>query len=260
MDLMAAAMMGTDGAHCCGSVYGEMENYVVNQLPELDSLPDGFVDSSADPLTPSSPTPDQEDDVPDCKEGRLLKVDSRNDSVGDDSQSCEGDDGSAEQARALTVELSECGSCDEQKLVETPAEDCKDESDVGSPNLVFENVVGKSEQEMAPSADGNKNAAPSCQNLGKSNEQGVEVQAALAQGTLSSESSGTSRKRAPLETTGIRGSGHFLVVWQNLPNLLPTLSFHQSGGLAIKKLGIVDLVKHWWLWLEKIDLNQLFLH
>ncbi|KAI7753025.1 hypothetical protein M8C21_016780, partial [Ambrosia artemisiifolia] len=172
---------------------GEMENHAVNQLPEVDSLPDGFVDSSADPLTPSS-TPDQEDEVTDCKEGKQLGVDSRNDSVGDDFQSCEGDDGSAEQARALTVELSECGSCDAQKLVETPVEVCKDENDVGSPSLVSENVVGKSEQEMAPSTDGNKNAGETRQNSGKSNEQGVEVQAADAQGTLSSESSGTSRK------------------------------------------------------------------
>ncbi|KAF5798932.1 putative Taxilin family [Helianthus annuus] len=166
-----------------------MENPTANQLPEADSLPDGFVDSSADPLTSSPPSPDQEDQATDYKDEKLIEVESRPDSVADDFQSCDGDDISAEQARALTVELSECVGCDTQKLVKTP-----DESDVGSPNLVSENVVGKSEPELAPLTDGNKSAGETCQNSGKSNAQGVEMQAAHAQGTLSTENTGTSRK------------------------------------------------------------------
>ncbi|XP_076921071.1 uncharacterized protein LOC143582371 isoform X1 [Bidens hawaiensis] len=139
-----------------------MENPAANQLPEADSLPDGFVDSSAESPAPASPT-DQAEQVTDYKEEKLVEVDSRPDLIVDDFQSCDGDDVSAES------------------VVQTPA-------DVGSPNLVSENVVGKSEQEAAPSTE-------ICQNSGKSAEQGVETQAADAKGTtLSSESSGTSRK------------------------------------------------------------------
>ncbi|KAL8241133.1 hypothetical protein R6Q59_014488 [Mikania micrantha] len=170
-----------------------MENPAANQLPEADSLPDGFVDSSAESLTPSSPTPDQEDQVTDYKEEKLIEVESRPDLVVDDFQSCEGDDCSVEQARTFPVELIECANCDAQKLIKMPAEDCRDESDVGLPN-VSDNVARKSEQEMAPSVDGNYHTAETCQNSGKSTEQGVEMQAAHVQGTSSLESSGTSRK------------------------------------------------------------------
>ncbi|KAK9063011.1 hypothetical protein SSX86_016881 [Deinandra increscens subsp. villosa] len=171
-----------------------MENPAANQLPEADSLPDGFVDSSAEPLPPSPPTLDQENHVTDYKEEKLVEVDSRPDLVVDDFQSCEGDDGNAEQARTFPVELSECVGCDTQKLVKPRVEDCKDESDVGSPNFVSENVVRKSEQELAPSVDGNKHAGETSQNSGKSTKQGVEAKTTHVQGTLSSESSGTSRK------------------------------------------------------------------
>ncbi|KAL6123844.1 hypothetical protein ACLB2K_076361 [Fragaria x ananassa] len=38
----------------------KMENPDANQLPEVDSLPDGFVDSSTEPLAPATPTLEQE--------------------------------------------------------------------------------------------------------------------------------------------------------------------------------------------------------
>ncbi|CAN0909289.1 TXLNA [Linum grandiflorum] len=37
-----------------------MENLDANQLPEVDSLPDGFVDSSREPVAPATPTMEQE--------------------------------------------------------------------------------------------------------------------------------------------------------------------------------------------------------
>lgn len=39
---------------------GRMQNPDANQLPEVDSLPDGFVDSTTEPLGPSTPTPEEE--------------------------------------------------------------------------------------------------------------------------------------------------------------------------------------------------------
>ncbi|XP_014510856.1 alpha-taxilin [Vigna radiata var. radiata] len=37
-----------------------MQNSDANQLPEVDSLPDGFVESTTEPLAPATPTPEQE--------------------------------------------------------------------------------------------------------------------------------------------------------------------------------------------------------
>ncbi|RVW67406.1 hypothetical protein CK203_061249 [Vitis vinifera] len=42
-----------------------MENTAANQLPEVDSLPDGFVESSAEPVAPPTPTLDKESDYKD---------------------------------------------------------------------------------------------------------------------------------------------------------------------------------------------------
>ncbi|KVI09748.1 alpha-taxilin isoform X1 [Cynara cardunculus var. scolymus] len=170
-----------------------MENPAANQLPEADSLPDGFVDSSAEPLTPTPATPDQEDQVIDYKEERLIEVDSRPDLVVDDFQSSQGDDGSAEQSRTFPVELSEYVNCDPHESVKKPEEDCTDHTVAGSPTNVSENVGRKSEQGMVPT-DGNKHAGETCQTSENSTEQGVESQAAGVQGKLPSESSGTSRK------------------------------------------------------------------
>ncbi|KAJ0704975.1 putative transcription factor bZIP family [Helianthus annuus] len=149
-----------------------MENPVANQLPEADSLPDGFVDSSAEPLTSSPATPNQESDVADYKEEKLIEVDSRPNLIVDDFQSCEGDNGNADRTRTFPVELIE----DAPKLLKMPVEVCKDVSHSGSPDSVLENVVRKSEPKMAPSTDGKKHAE-------KPTEQGVATQAARVQGT-----------------------------------------------------------------------------
>lgn len=158
-----------------------MENPAANQLPEADSLPDGFVDSSAEPLTPSPATPDQEDQVTDYKEEKLVEVESRPDLVVNDFHSREGDNESPEQARTFPVELSEY-------------EDTV-ESDASSSKFVSENVVRKSEQGIAPTpSTGTKHAEETCQDSEKSTEQGVKTQAVDVQETAASESSVTSRK------------------------------------------------------------------
>ncbi|KAK7279682.1 hypothetical protein RJT34_24739 [Clitoria ternatea] len=41
-------------------LFGEMQNPDANQLPEVDSLPDGFVESTTEPLAPATPTPELE--------------------------------------------------------------------------------------------------------------------------------------------------------------------------------------------------------
>ncbi|XP_010253571.1 PREDICTED: alpha-taxilin isoform X2 [Nelumbo nucifera] len=73
-----------------------MENSPANQLPEVDSLPDGFVESSAEPLTPRTPTLDQEKQQADYKD-MLLKLDRSNDSTKHESSSSAADSSAANE-------------------------------------------------------------------------------------------------------------------------------------------------------------------
>lgn len=50
---------------------GVMENTPTNQLPEVDALPDGFVESSAEPLALPTPSSDKESDYKDNKFSRI---------------------------------------------------------------------------------------------------------------------------------------------------------------------------------------------
>lgn len=141
---------------------GERDKPATNQLPEANSLSDGFVDRSTGSLTPLVPTtPNREEEVTDYKEEKLVEVESRPDLIVNDFQSCEGDNGSSEPSRTFPVELSEYVSCGEDAV----------KSDAGSPNVVSENVVRKPEQGMAPVTDGDKqkHAGETCQNSEKCN-------------------------------------------------------------------------------------------
>ena len=63
-------------ASCWIDSAGEMENTAANQLPEVDSLPDGFVESSAELSAPPTPTLDKESD---CKDNNSSKMEPSND-------------------------------------------------------------------------------------------------------------------------------------------------------------------------------------
>lgn len=52
-----------------------MENPEANQLPEVDSLPDGFVDSSPEPLAPPTPTFEQEKPVGNHEDDNASEMD-----------------------------------------------------------------------------------------------------------------------------------------------------------------------------------------
>lgn len=45
-----------------------MQNPDANQLPEVDSLPDGFVESTTEPVAPATPNPEQEKPLSGYKE------------------------------------------------------------------------------------------------------------------------------------------------------------------------------------------------
>ena len=66
-------------------ITGTMENPDANQLPEVDSLPDGFVDSPTEPLAPATPTLEQEKPLGSNKECNISPVEGSNESIQESS-------------------------------------------------------------------------------------------------------------------------------------------------------------------------------
>ncbi|XP_050210811.1 uncharacterized protein LOC126661089 isoform X2 [Mercurialis annua] len=58
-----------------------MDTLDANQLPEVDSLPDGFVDGSSEPMTPRTPTFEQEKPSNKCNKGDVSDIDSSHERV-----------------------------------------------------------------------------------------------------------------------------------------------------------------------------------
>ncbi|KNA08836.1 hypothetical protein SOVF_159170 isoform B [Spinacia oleracea] len=88
-----------------------MENSVANQLPEVDSLPDGFVESSPEIVAPVTPLNEKEQPLRDYKENNSVEPDSSNDSSYEASLnefvSVEGKGEKVPKIRTFPVPLSE---------------------------------------------------------------------------------------------------------------------------------------------------------
>ena len=95
-----------------------MENPDANQLPEVDSLPDGFVESLPEPLAPQTPTLEQEKPLPSYKEGNT--TDCSNESTANEFQR-QGRTEKTQKLRTFPVVLSESDSFDTS--VEAPSKD-----------------------------------------------------------------------------------------------------------------------------------------
>ncbi|KAB5538926.1 hypothetical protein DKX38_016459 [Salix brachista] len=93
-----------------------MENRAANQLPEVDSLPDGFVDSSMDPVAPHTPTSEQEKPVSDSKEDSIGKVahvrEAMPELAANESQTSQNCTEKSEKMRNFPVPLSDIDGCD----------------------------------------------------------------------------------------------------------------------------------------------------
>ncbi|GLT70100.1 hypothetical protein SLA2020_421990 [Shorea laevis] len=81
-----------------------MENPEVNQLPEVDSLPDGFVDSPTEPLAPQTPILEQE---------KRQKGDYKDELVSNDFDATTGGTGKTQKPRTFPVPLSETDGVEE---------------------------------------------------------------------------------------------------------------------------------------------------
>ncbi|GLT66850.1 hypothetical protein SLA2020_391940 [Shorea laevis] len=81
-----------------------MENPEVNQLPEVDSLPDGFVDSPTEPLAPQTPNLEKEE---------LQKADYKDELVSNDLDASTSGTGKTQKLRTFPVPLAETDGFDE---------------------------------------------------------------------------------------------------------------------------------------------------
>ncbi|KDP25733.1 hypothetical protein JCGZ_23954 [Jatropha curcas] len=161
-----------------------MENTDANQLPEVDSLPVGFVDGSNEPLAPPTPTLEQEKPRCDCNEDSISELDHSNERIpeltANESQTSLESNGKAEKLRPLPISMSEINGFDDSvKLVEvTDKADVEQAGDkiatLNSANLVSEASVGVSGcNELKEQVQGN------CQSSERSTEgcsESVELQ------------------------------------------------------------------------------------
>lgn len=118
-----------------------MENSPANHLPEVDSLPDGFVESSVESFAPRTPNFEHEESPADYKD-TLLELDPCIDAVHDPSSASDSSVGienllsesrtdKVERLRTFPVALSEKDSTDvcEDSLVN---KDCVEKTECGS--------------------------------------------------------------------------------------------------------------------------------
>uniref|UniRef100_A0A2N9EG12 Uncharacterized protein n=1 Tax=Fagus sylvatica TaxID=28930 RepID=A0A2N9EG12_FAGSY len=106
-----------------------MENPEANQLPEADALPDGFVESSAEPQAPPTPTVEQEKPLCDYKEDSYSELD-HSDKLSETSQ---GREEKTQKLRTFPVPLSETDCFEAPKgLGEVSDKGCMEQSE-GTP-------------------------------------------------------------------------------------------------------------------------------
>ena len=112
-----------------------MENPEANQLPEVDSLPDGFVDGPAEPVAPATPNLEQEKPLNNHKKGDTSEVDCSSESLENEFRKSEGRTEKTHKMRTFPVVLSESENFDAS--VEAPSKGCveKSEGALVSPDL-----------------------------------------------------------------------------------------------------------------------------
>lgn len=129
-----------------------MENVDANQLPEVDSLPDGFVESTNEPMAPPTPTLEQEKPLTDCNEDSISEIDHSNERIpsleANGSQIKQESNEKTEKLRPLPISLSEIDGFDApEQLEEVPDKASGDQAEgtmaiLISANLVYEVPMG----------------------------------------------------------------------------------------------------------------------
>ncbi|WCJ19415.1 hypothetical protein M5689_001708 [Euphorbia peplus] len=124
-----------------------MENVDANQLPEVDAMPDGFVDGSTESLAPRTPNYEQEKPL-NCNTNSVSGIEDSIERVPSDEPRNSQESSEKGNSRFFPIPLSEIDGFDVPEQSEVmPSENCvqlaEGESALpGSANLVSENPIG----------------------------------------------------------------------------------------------------------------------
>ncbi|XP_062156824.1 uncharacterized protein LOC133864490 [Alnus glutinosa] len=167
-----------------------MENPEANQLPEVDSMPDGFVESSMEPVAPLTPTVEKEKPLGDYKEDSFAELDHSDELAANEFQTSQGREEKTQKLRTFPVPLSETENFDASEgSVEVPSKGCMQpmQPALVSSDSASAGVSGGSKVKEQVQAD--------CQSSERSTEGGSEASATHMKDISSPESVDTSKNR-----------------------------------------------------------------
>ncbi|KAK9265750.1 hypothetical protein L1049_011479 [Liquidambar formosana] len=184
-----------------------MENPDANQLPEVDSLPDGFVESSAEPLAPPTPTLEQEKPLLDYKDGNFMKSDCSNDSGHETLGQLDSSEGGTEKSqklRTFPVQLSE-KDCfgDSAEAVEELNKDCLEKRVDTLVVAGLSDSVSESSVRVSECSKAKEQVQVQCESSERSIDRGSDAQATHLKEISSSESDEHLKNRK-LETSEVK--------------------------------------------------------
>ncbi|XP_070680997.1 uncharacterized protein [Malus domestica] len=195
------------------NIVGEMENPEANQLPEVDSLPDGFVVSSPEPLAPATPTVEQEKPLGNNENDNSTERDSSKEPVGESAanefQPSQDRAEKTQKLRTFPVLLSETDSSHVSvESVQVPKDASAEQTEEGT--LVMpDSSVSVSEASVGLSVGGEvkeEQVEARCQSSERPAEGGSDASPTNLKETSSLESVGTLKNRKTESTETKRKS------------------------------------------------------
>ncbi|KAL4621396.1 hypothetical protein ACB092_06G224500 [Castanea dentata] len=177
-----------------------MENPDANQLPEADALPDGFVESSTEPVAPPTPTVEQEKPLGDYKEDSFSELDHSDKLSTNEFQTSQGREEKTQKLRTFPVPLSETDIFEASEgLGEVSSEGCTEQTEG---TLVSPDSANVSEASVGVSgcSELKEQVQANCQSLERSTEGGSEASVTNMKDASSSDGLDTLKNRK-VETT-----------------------------------------------------------
>ncbi|GAV73490.1 Taxilin domain-containing protein [Cephalotus follicularis] len=177
-----------------------MQNPDANQLPEVDALPDGFVDSPTEPLAPPTPTIEQKKPQSNHKEDDLSESDGSSEQSQElspnESQASRGRTEKPQKLRTFPVPLSEMDSSDASvDPVEVPNKDFVEQKEGTLPMPKLDTFVSEASVGVPECSEVKEQAKDNCQSSERTIEEGSEPQATHLGETLTSESTDLLKNR-----------------------------------------------------------------
>ncbi|XP_030929848.1 alpha-taxilin isoform X2 [Quercus lobata] len=176
-----------------------MENPDANQLPEADALPDGFVESSTEPVAPPTPTVEQEKPLGDYKEDSFSDLDHSDKLSANEFQTSQGGEEKTQKLRTFPVPLSETDIFEASEgLGEASSEGCTEQTE-GTPVSLDSANLSEASVGVSGCSEVKEQVQANCQSSERSTEGGSEASVNNMKDTSSSDGLDTSKNRK--ETT-----------------------------------------------------------